>query len=155
MSSSDGHIPAASLGMSFLEALSLLRHVLQVSIPDNLIQDPQLKGRAQRLQPIRDGDHPARSLKAKEAVALERLMLDGLDTWDKYMIGEIVFAFSSRSRWLLVLTGLHLGWRHSACFMWTYQPVLLDPFAVRRVQMAFCARSHALQMRFLSLSIRY
>ena len=99
LSSSEGHMPAASLGMSFLEALRFSRHVLQISIPDNLIHDPQLKGRAQRLQLTRDGYHPARSLKAKEVAALERLMMDSLDTLDKYMIGAILFAIFSRSRW--------------------------------------------------------
>ena len=99
LSSSDDHVPAASLGMSLLEAFRFSRHVLQISIPDALIQDPQLKGRAQRLQLTKDGYHPARPLKAKEVAALERLMMGSLGVLDKYMIGAILFALFSRSRW--------------------------------------------------------
>ena len=47
--STDVRTPAASLGMSFLEALRFARHVMQIPIQDALLQDPQLRGRAQRL----------------------------------------------------------------------------------------------------------
>ena len=73
LSTSDVRKPAASLGMSFLEALRFTRHVLQVPIPDALLQDPQLKGRAQRLMLTKDVYRPARPLKAQEVATLEEV----------------------------------------------------------------------------------
>ena len=85
-------VPAPSRGISFLEALRFARHVMQVPIPDGLLLDPQLKGRAQRLAFTKLEYNPARPLKAAEVATLERLMLDKLD-----MI--VLFAIFSRSRW--------------------------------------------------------
>ena len=39
----------ASRGMTFLEALRFAKFVMQIPIPDDLIGDAQLRGRAQRL----------------------------------------------------------------------------------------------------------
>ena len=97
--STDVRTPAASLGMSFLEALRFARHVMQIPIQDALLQDPQLKGRAQRLMLSRDVYRPARPMKAHEVAKLENLMLTQLDTIDKYMLGAVLFAIFSRSRW--------------------------------------------------------
>ena len=91
LSSTDDRRPAASLGVSFLEAIRFARHVLQVPIPDALPQDPQLKGRAQRLMLTKDVYHPARPLKAQEVAILERMRLGHMDTVDKYMLGAVLF----------------------------------------------------------------
>ena len=99
LSSSDVRKPAASLGVSFLEALRFARYVLQVPIPDALLQDPQRKGRAHRLMLTKDVYHPARPLKAQEVATLEKMMLGQFDTVDKYMLGAVLFAIFSRSRW--------------------------------------------------------
>jgi hypothetical protein len=85
--------------MSFLEALRFARYVMQIPIQDALLQDPQLKGRAQRLMLSRDVYRPARPMKAHEVAKLENLMLTQLDTIDKYMLGAVLFAIFSRSRW--------------------------------------------------------
>ena len=46
----DGHSrPSASRGMTLLEAFRFARYVLGIEIPDQLLCDPQLRGRAQRL----------------------------------------------------------------------------------------------------------
>ena len=95
----DGHSPAATLGMAFLEALRFGRHVLQIPIPDDLLLDPQLKGRVQRLLLTKEGYHPARPLKALEVATLEKMMLSQMDVIDKYMLGAVLFAIFSRSRW--------------------------------------------------------
>ena len=97
--STDVRTPAASLGMSFLEAIRFARHVMQIPIQDALLQDPQLKGRAQRLMLSRDAYHPARPMKSYEVAKLENLMLEQLDAIDKYMLGAVLFAIFSRSRW--------------------------------------------------------
>ena len=97
--STDVRTPAASLGMSFLEALRFARYVMQIPIQDALLQDPQLKGRAQRLMLSRDVYRPARPMKAHEVAKLENLMMGHLDTIDKYMLGAVLFAIFSRSRW--------------------------------------------------------
>ena len=99
LSSSDARTPSASLGISFLEALRFARYVMQIPIHDTLLSDPQLKGRAQRLLLTKDAYCPARPLKAQEVALLERMMLSKLDTIDLYMLGSVLFAIFSRSRW--------------------------------------------------------
>ena len=98
-SSSDNRVPAASLGMLFMVALRISKHVLQISITGTLLQDPQLKGSAQRLMLTKDGYHPAGPLKIREIAALEKLMMSRLDTLDRYMICAVLFTLFSRSRW--------------------------------------------------------
>eukprot|EP00435_Cladocopium_sp_Y103_P025039 s3838_g6.t1 len=99
LGSSDERVPASSLGISFLEALRFLRHVLQVPVPELLLHDPQLRGRAQRLMLTKEEYHPARPLRASEVATLEKLMMTSLDLFDKYMLGAVLFSIFSRSRW--------------------------------------------------------
>ena len=96
----DGHSPAATLGMAFLEALRFGRHVMQIPIPDVLRLGPQLKGRAQRLLLTKEGYHPALPLKAQGVATLEKMMLNKMDVVDKYMLGAVLFTIFSWSRWL-------------------------------------------------------
>ena len=74
---------------------------MDLPIPEGLLSDPQLRGRAQRLMISKDAYHPARPLKATELAALERAMdVDvGLDVRDVYILGSVIFAVLSRSRW--------------------------------------------------------
>ena len=99
LSKTDEQVPAPSRGTSFLEALRFAHHVMQIPIPDALLLDPQLKGRAQRLALSKLEYNPARPLRAAEVATLERLMLDELNMIDKYMLGAVLFAIFSRSRW--------------------------------------------------------
>ena len=88
-----------SKGTTLLEALRFSRYVLGVPIPEGLVSDPQLRGRAQRLMASKAIYKPARPLKAKELAALEQAMTSDLDARDIYMLGAIIFAVLSRSRW--------------------------------------------------------
>ena len=93
------HGVPASKGTTLLEALRFSKYVLGVPIPEGLIADPQLRGRAQRLMASKAIYKPARPLKAKELAALEKAMVSDLDVRDIYMLGAIIFAVLSRSRW--------------------------------------------------------
>ena len=59
-----------SRGITFLEALRFSRFMMEIPIPDNLLSDPQLRGRARRMMVAKEQYHPARPLKAKELAAL-------------------------------------------------------------------------------------
>ena len=96
----DGHSrPSASRGMTLLEAFRFARYVLGIEIPDHLLCDPQLRGRAQRLMAEKASYKPARPLKVSEVALLETSMQEPLDPIDKYMLGAVIFAILSRSRW--------------------------------------------------------
>ena len=60
---------------------------MDLPIPETLLSDPQLRGRAQRLMVAKDTYHPARPLKASELAALEKAMDSGMDTRDVYLFG--------------------------------------------------------------------
>ena len=89
----------ASKGITLLEALRFGRYVMDLPIPEGLLSDPQLRGRAQRLMISKDVYHPARPLRATELATLERAMDAGLDSRDVYILGSVIFAVLSRSRW--------------------------------------------------------
>ena len=91
--------PSASRGLTLLEAFRFARFVLEIPIPDQLMSDPQLRGRAQRLMAEKETYKPARPLKVSELALLERTMQEPLDPIDAYMLGAIIFAILSRSRW--------------------------------------------------------
>ena len=86
-------------GHNVVGGAQIFEVVLGVSIPEGLISDPQLRGRAQRLMASKAIYKPARPLKAKEVAALEQAMTSDLDVRDIYMLSAIIFAVLSRSRW--------------------------------------------------------
>ena len=90
---------SASKGLTLLEALRFSRFVLGIPIPDTLLNDPQLRGRAQRLMAEKEIYKPARPLKVSELKSLESAMQDSQNPVDVYMLGAVVFAVLSRSRW--------------------------------------------------------
>ena len=92
-------VQAASKGITLLEALRFSKYVMDLPIPEALLSDPQLRGRAQRLMIAKDTYHPARPLKASELALLEKAMDSGMDTRDVYLLGAVIFAVLSRSRW--------------------------------------------------------
>ena len=93
------HAGPASKGITLLEALRFGKYVMQLPIPEDLLADPQLRGRAQRLMLAKDMYHPARPLKASELASMENAMSSGLDVRDAYLLGGVIFAVLSRSRW--------------------------------------------------------
>ena len=96
----DGHRRAsASRGMALMEAFIFLKYVLGIPIPEQLLNDPQLKGRAQRIMAGKSSYNPARPLKVSELAFLETPMQKPLGPIDIYMLGLVIFAILSRSRW--------------------------------------------------------
>ena len=92
-------VPASKGTHNVVGGAQIFEVVLGVSIPEGLISDPQLRGRAQRLMASKAIYKPARPLKAKEVAALEQAMTSDLDVRDIYMLSAIIFAVLSRSRW--------------------------------------------------------
>eukprot|EP00435_Cladocopium_sp_Y103_P019260 s3819_g4.t1 len=90
---------SASKGTALLEAFRFAKFVMQLPIPDELMGDPQVRGRAQRMLAAKESYNPARPLKASELAQLERAMESDLDVRDLYMLGAAIFAILSRSRW--------------------------------------------------------
>lgn len=90
---------SASRGLTLLEAFRFSRFVLEIPIPDVLLNDSQLRGRAQRLMAEKETYKPARPLKVHELKLLETTMKESQNPIDVYMLGAVVFAVLSRSRW--------------------------------------------------------
>ena len=90
---------SASRGMALLESFRFARFVLEIPIPEQLLCDPQLRGRAQRLMAEKEEYKPARPLKVMELASLERMIETHVNPIDVYMLGAIIFAVLSRSRW--------------------------------------------------------
>ena len=91
--------PIPSKGLSLLEAFRFCRFVLSIPVPEQLLENPLVKGRASRLGAERVDYNPARSLKASEVLTLEKHTLTDLNLVDKYMLGAVLFCIFSRSRW--------------------------------------------------------
>ena len=82
----DGHRrTSASRGMALLEAFRFSKYVLGIPIPEQLLNDPQLKGRAQRMMAGKSSYNPARPLKVSELAFLETSMQKPLDPIDRYI----------------------------------------------------------------------
>ena len=91
MSSGNSKGPVASRGTTLLEAFRFCKFVMGIPVPDSLLNNPLVNGRALRLSADSAEYHPARSFKALEVVSLERLMLTDIDVVDKYMLGAVLF----------------------------------------------------------------
>ena len=89
----------ASRGTSLLEAFRFCKFVMSIPVPDDLLANPLVKGRAMRLSAGQEEYHPARSLRALEVASLEKMMLTDMHSVDKYMLGAVLFCLFSRSRW--------------------------------------------------------
>ncbi len=89
----------ASRGRTLMEAFRFCRHVLQIGELDGLASDPQLSGRAKRLDGEKLEYKQARPLKLKEVQFMERYMESDAHNRDKYVMGAALFALYSRSRW--------------------------------------------------------
>ena len=89
----------ASRGTSLREALKFAHYVLDFQIPLALLDDSQIRGRAERLQAEADEAASARPLTADEVRRLEKMMELPICVTDKYLLGGILFAIFSRSRW--------------------------------------------------------
>ena len=71
----DGHRRTlASIGMAFLEAFRFSKYVLSIQIPEQLLNDTQLKGRAPCMMAGMASYNPVRPLKVSELALPERSM---------------------------------------------------------------------------------
>ena len=86
-------------GLALVEALRFSRFALGIPIPDEILQDVQIKGGCNRLALEAPQSKSARPLTVAEVARLENAMVTDLDVIDKYLIGGIIFAIFSRSRW--------------------------------------------------------
>ncbi len=89
----------ASRGRTLMEAFRFCRHVLQIGELDRLASDPQLSGRAKRLDSEKQEYKQARPLKLQEVQLMERYMESDAHNRDKYVMGAALSALYSRSRW--------------------------------------------------------
>ena len=89
----------ARRGTSLLEAFRFCKFLMSIPVPDELLANPLVKGRAMRLSADQNEYHPARPLKALEVASLERMMMTEMNSVDKYMLGAVLFCLFSRSRW--------------------------------------------------------
>ena len=88
-----------SRGKALLGSLRFFRHVMQFEQLDIIINDPQLVGRAKRLDGLKTDIHQARPLKLSEVRKMERFMIGDSPERDKYLMGCALFVLYSRSRW--------------------------------------------------------
>ena len=88
-----------SRGKALLGALRFFRHVMQFEQLDIIINDPQLVGRAKRLDGLKTELHQARPLKLSEVRKMERFMIGDSPERDKYLMGCALFVLYSPSRW--------------------------------------------------------
>ena len=87
----------ASRGTALREALKFVHYVLDFQIPVELLDDAQIRGRAERLQAEADEVSSARPLTADEVRRLE-MMASSMCLTDKRLLGRVLFAIFSRSR---------------------------------------------------------
>lgn len=86
-------------GSTLLEAMRFAFYVLGIPIPEKLLKDVQILGKVRRLAAEAPEAKSARPLSVSEVARLEFAMEKPMDNIDKYMIGCILFAIYSRSRW--------------------------------------------------------
>lgn len=104
----EGFPIAPTVGTSLMECFRFAHYVLDVQVPNEVLQDRQILGRVQRLRVT--GDYtPARDMLTCEVAMMERAMVTLSDPWDKYLLGCLLFALYSRSRWS-DLQHLHNMW---------------------------------------------
>ena len=95
--SSDRNV-APTAGTSLLEAFRFCHFVLDITFPADVLRDPQILGRVQRLR-VTGTYNPARDLLTVEVAMLERTMGVLTDPCDVYLLGCCLFTLYSRSRW--------------------------------------------------------
>ena len=89
---------APTAGTSLLEAFRFCHFVLDITFPADVLRDPQILGRVQRLR-VTGTYNPARDLLTVEVAMLERTMGVLTDPCDVYLLGRCLFTLYSRSRW--------------------------------------------------------
>ena len=91
--------PAATFGISLVEALKFSQHVMGIEIGLDILNDPQLAGKVKRMAVNKPEVKQARPLLCSEVKRLERFMVDSMVVEDVYIVGCCLFALFARARW--------------------------------------------------------
>lgn len=94
-----GNTPASTTGLALLEAFRFCKHVMGIDVGEDVLGDPQLKGRINLLLVEKSNYTPARPLLCSEVAMMERFVCNGEDLADVYLVGCCLFAIFSRCRW--------------------------------------------------------
>lgn len=86
-------------GKTLFEALRFCLYVMKLSHLTDIVDNPILTGRVARMDALRNVVRQCRPLTCDEVLKLEQFMDGEHDIWDKYIVGCILFALYSRSRW--------------------------------------------------------
>ena len=98
-SQDDGRGPASTTGLALMEAIRFGRYVMGIEFKDEVLSDPQIRGRVNRLLVEKSNYTPARALLCSEVASLERFVTSDQDIGDIYIAGCCLFALFSRCRW--------------------------------------------------------
>ena len=99
LSEDDGRGPASTTGLALMEAIRFGRYVMGIEFKDEVLSDPQIRGRVNRLLVEKSNYTPARALLCSEVASLERFVTSDQDIGDIYIAGFCLFALFSRCRW--------------------------------------------------------
>ena len=91
--------PAATLGISLMEALKFSQHVMGIEIGLDILHDPQLAGKVKRMAVNKPEVKQARPLLCTEVKRLEQFMVDSKVVEDVYIVCCCLFALYARARW--------------------------------------------------------
>lgn len=86
-------------GRTLLESLRFCKHVMGMTQLDDVIDNPIIAGRVKRLDALRGSVKQSRPLTLVEVRKLEDMLFSGMPIYDRYIVGCILFAIYSRSRW--------------------------------------------------------
>lgn len=88
-----------SLGNALLEALRFAHFVMGIPVSESLLKDPQFLGKVKRMAAEAAMPHQARALTVTEVGKLENFLTTTSNVIDVYLMGGVMFALLSRSRW--------------------------------------------------------
>lgn len=90
---------SSSKGKTLLETFRFAKFVMRMEGFEDVLDDPILSGRASRMSALQKTVKQARPLSVDEVKKLECFLTGSRDPFDKYLVGCILFAIFSRSRW--------------------------------------------------------
>lgn len=99
LSGVEGATPASTTGLAVLECFRFCKHVMGIEIGEDVINDPQLRGRVNLLLVHKSNYSPARSLLCSEVAMLERFVCQNEDVGDTYLAGCRLLPLFARCRW--------------------------------------------------------
>lgn len=91
--------PAATAGLTLMEAFKFAHHVMGIEIGLDIINDPQLVGKVKRMALFKPEIKQARPLLCAEVEQMEKFMVTSTSVEDVYFVGCWLFALYARARW--------------------------------------------------------